>query len=60
MPGSVGIALGGKDSGSSQFFVTLGRHPHLDGEYAIVGQAEPGWEKLAEGDTVQKVTVTRR
>jgi cyclophilin family peptidyl-prolyl cis-trans isomerase len=56
-PGSVGIALGGKDSGSSQFFVTLGRHPHLDGEYALVGRAGPGWERLAEGDVVRKVTV---
>jgi len=55
-PGSVGIALGGKDSGSSQFFVTLGRHPHLDGEYALIGRAGPGWERLAEGDIVQKVS----
>jgi cyclophilin family peptidyl-prolyl cis-trans isomerase len=57
-PGSVGIALGGKDSGSSQFFVTLGRHPHLDGEYAIVGKAGPGWERLTEWDMVKKVRVS--
>lgn len=57
-PGSVGIALGGKDSGSSQFFVTLGRHPHLDGHYAIVGKAGPGWERLTEWDMVKKVTVS--
>jgi cyclophilin family peptidyl-prolyl cis-trans isomerase len=59
-PGSVGIALGGKDSGSSQFFVTLGRHPHLDGQYALVGKAGPGWERLTEWDMVRKVSVSSR
>ncbi|HEX6277875.1 MAG TPA: peptidylprolyl isomerase, partial [Polyangiaceae bacterium] len=53
--GSVGIALGGRDTGSSQFFVTLGRHPHLDGEYALVGRAGAGWNRIAEGDVVRKV-----
>lgn len=57
-PGSVGIALGGKDSGSSQFFVTLGRHPHLDGEYALVGKAGPGWDRLAEWDMIRSVSVS--
>jgi cyclophilin family peptidyl-prolyl cis-trans isomerase/HEAT repeat protein len=55
--GVVGIALGGRDTGSSQFFVMLGRHPHLDGEYAIVGRAGAGWDRVAEGDIVQKVRV---
>ena len=56
--GSVGIALSGRDTGSSQFFVTLAREPHLDGDYALVGRAGPGWDKLAEGDVVHKVTVS--
>jgi len=55
--GSVGIALSGRDTGSSQFFVTLAREPHLDGEYALVGHAGPGWERIVEGDVVTKVTV---
>jgi cyclophilin family peptidyl-prolyl cis-trans isomerase len=55
--GTVGIALGGRDTGSSQFFVTLGRHPHLDGEYAVVGSAGPGWDRVAVGDIVRKVRV---
>jgi cyclophilin family peptidyl-prolyl cis-trans isomerase len=58
--GSVGIALSGRDTGSSQFFVTLAREPHLDGQYALVGRAGPGWERLAEGDIVRKVTVRSR
>lgn len=51
----VGLALSGSDTGSSQIFVTLGAFPHLDAEYPVLGQAEPGWEKLAEGDVIQKV-----
>jgi cyclophilin family peptidyl-prolyl cis-trans isomerase len=54
---SVGIALAGRDTGASQLFVTLGPYPHLDGDYALVGKAEPGWEKIAQGDVVRKVRV---
>ncbi len=53
----VGIALAGRDTGSSQLFVTLGPNPHLDGDYPLVGRAEPGWEKLAQGDVIKKVRV---
>jgi cyclophilin family peptidyl-prolyl cis-trans isomerase len=55
--GDVGIALSGRDTGSSQFFVTLAREPHLDGAYARIGHGARGWERLAEGDIVKKVTV---
>jgi cyclophilin family peptidyl-prolyl cis-trans isomerase len=54
---SAGIALSGRDTGSSQFFVTLGREPHLDGEYPLIGHAGPGWDRLAEGDIVKAVRV---
>ena len=30
-------------------FVTLGAFPHLDGDYALIGRAEPGWDRVAEG-----------
>ncbi len=56
--GSVGVALAGRDTGLSQLFVTLRRAPHLTGEYSLVGQAEPGWDKLTAGDRILKVTVT--
>jgi cyclophilin family peptidyl-prolyl cis-trans isomerase/uncharacterized SAM-binding protein YcdF (DUF218 family) len=55
--GSVGVALAGRDTGLSQLFVTLRRAPHLTGEYSLVGQAEPGWERLAVGDRILKVRV---
>jgi cyclophilin family peptidyl-prolyl cis-trans isomerase len=55
--GSVGVALAGKDTGLSQFFVTLRRAPHLDSEYSLIGHADPGWEKLAPGDRILKARV---
>jgi cyclophilin family peptidyl-prolyl cis-trans isomerase len=54
---SVGIALAGRDTGSSQFFVALRSAPHLAGEYSLVGHADPGWERLAPGDRILEVRV---
>jgi uncharacterized SAM-binding protein YcdF (DUF218 family)/cyclophilin family peptidyl-prolyl cis-trans isomerase len=59
-PLSVGVALSGRDTGSSQIFVTLGPQPHLSGNYARIGSAEPGWERLALGDVIRKVEVIAR
>lgn len=53
--GSVGVALSGRDTGLSQFFVTLRRAPHLDGEYSWVGSASAGFERLAPGDRIVHV-----
>lgn len=51
-PLDVGIALAGRDTGSSQLFVTLARTPHLDGEYTRVGHAEGDWWSIAQGDRI--------
>jgi len=56
-PLDVGVALAGRDTGSSQIFVTLARYPKLDGDYARVGLAEGDWGAVAEGDVVNGVTV---
>jgi cyclophilin family peptidyl-prolyl cis-trans isomerase len=48
----IGMALAGRDTGSSQVFVTLARTPHLDGEYTRVGRAEGAWSSLAQGDVI--------
>jgi len=53
----VGVALAGRDTGSSQIFVTLARYPRLDGEYAWVGRADGDWDGVAEGDVVRAVRV---
>jgi cyclophilin family peptidyl-prolyl cis-trans isomerase/HEAT repeat protein len=39
--GMLGMALSGKDTGGSQFFVTLAPQPHLDGGYTIFGRVRP-------------------
>jgi cyclophilin family peptidyl-prolyl cis-trans isomerase len=40
------MALGGKDTGGSQFFVALSPQPHLDGRYTIIGTVVSGMEAL--------------
>jgi cyclophilin family peptidyl-prolyl cis-trans isomerase/HEAT repeat protein len=55
--GSVGVALAGRDTGSSQLFVMHARHPHLDGLYAEVGSAEGPWAALVDGDRIKRATV---
>lgn len=56
-PLDVGMALAGRDTGSSQVFVTLARTPHLDGEYARIGRAVGAWSSLAQGDVITGVKV---
>jgi cyclophilin family peptidyl-prolyl cis-trans isomerase len=58
-PLTVGVALAGRDTGSSQFFVTLSRVPHLDGAYTTLGRASGDWAAVTEGDVIREVTVTR-
>jgi cyclophilin family peptidyl-prolyl cis-trans isomerase len=57
-PLDIGMALAGRDTGSSQVFVTLARAPHLDGEYARIGRAEGPWSSLAQGDVITDVSVS--
>ena len=40
----MGMALGGKDTGGSQFFITMSPQPHLDGKYAVFGEVVRGME----------------
>jgi cyclophilin family peptidyl-prolyl cis-trans isomerase len=55
--GDIGVALAGRDTGSSQLFVTLARTPSLDGEYAWLGHAEGDWDAVVEGDVIRSVRV---
>jgi peptidyl-prolyl cis-trans isomerase A (cyclophilin A) len=44
-PGALGMANTGRpDSGSCQFFITVGRASHLDGRYTLFGQVVQGQE----------------
>ncbi len=49
--GIVGIAHDGKDTGGSQFFITLSPQPHLDGRYTIFGRIKSGMEVV---DLIEK------
>jgi cyclophilin family peptidyl-prolyl cis-trans isomerase len=53
----IGVALAGRDTGSSQLFVTLARYPSLDGQYGRVGHAEGDWDAVVEGDVIRAVRV---
>jgi len=60
--GTVGMALSGRDTGGSQWFITLSPQPHLDGRYSVFGQVTDGWDVLsglAVGDRIIDVTITR-
>jgi peptidyl-prolyl cis-trans isomerase B (cyclophilin B) len=52
------MALSGKDTGGSQFFITHSPEPHLDGTYTIFGQVIEGMEvvdQLKRGDVIRSV-----
>jgi len=59
-PMSVGVALAGRDTGSSQLFVTHTATPHLDGKYAILGTATGPWDALVDGDRIIKAKIVER
>ena len=44
--GRVGMANSGKNSNGSQFFITFGPQPDLNGSYTVFGQVEEGMDVL--------------
>lgn len=60
---ALGMALSGKDTGGSQWFVTHSPQPHLDGGYTVFGRVVSGMEvvdNIVRGDTIQRVIVNER
>jgi cyclophilin family peptidyl-prolyl cis-trans isomerase len=60
---SVGMALSGKDTGGSQWFVTHSPQPHLDGGYTVFGRVIRGMDVvdgIARGDTIRRVIVNEK
>jgi len=58
--GTVGMALSGKDTGGSQFFITHSPQPHLDGGYTVFGRVIEGMDvvnKIARGDRMETVEI---
>ena len=57
---AVGMALSGKDTGGSQWFVTHSPQPHLDGGYTVFGRVVMGMDvvdKIVRGDVIQSVVI---
>ena len=58
--GTVGMALSGKDTGGSQWFVTHSPQPHLDGGYTVFGTVVNGMDtvdSIVRGDVIRSVVV---
>jgi len=62
--GAVGMALSGKDTGGSQWFVTHSPQPHLDGGYTVFGRVnETGMkvvDRIVRGDKIVSVRIVGR
>ena len=57
---AVGMALSGKDTGGSQWFVTHSPQPHLDGGYTVFGRVVAGMDvvdKIVRGDVIQSIEI---
>ncbi|MGI8813578.1 MAG: peptidylprolyl isomerase [Pyrinomonadaceae bacterium] len=59
--GAVGMALSGKDTGGSQWFVTHSPQPHLDGGYTVFGRVSESDMKVVDtivrGDKILSVRI---
>ena len=60
--GMVGMALSGKDTGGSQWFITHAPQPHLNGRYTIFAHVVRGMDvvgKIVQGDHVIRVEILK-
>jgi cyclophilin family peptidyl-prolyl cis-trans isomerase len=51
------------DSADSQFYISLGTYPHLDGQYTVFGQVVEGMDvvkKIEIGDYIRAMTLDRQ
>ena len=58
--GTVGMALSGKDTGGSQWFVTHAPQPHLDGGYTVFGRVVSGMnvvDAIIRGDVIKSIVI---
>jgi cyclophilin family peptidyl-prolyl cis-trans isomerase len=59
--GAVGMALSGKDTGGSQWFVTHSPQPHLDGGYSVFGRVNETEMKIVDdivrGDKIVSIKI---
>lgn len=57
---ALGMALSGKDTGGSQWFVTHSPQPHLDGGYTVFGRVVLGMnvvDNIIRGDVIKSIVI---
>ena len=57
---TMGMALSGKDTGGSQWFITHSPQPHLDGGYTVFGRVIAGMDvvdRIVRGDVVESIVI---
>ncbi len=58
--GVISMANAGPDTNGSQFFITHGPQPHLDGRHTVFGKVVKGQDvvdAIVQGDTIESVEV---
>jgi len=58
--GTIGMALDWRDTGGSQFFITLSPQPQLDAKYTVFGRVVHGEEvldQLSQWDVIDHVRI---